>query len=279
MRLGIDLGSRTIKIAVVQDGRLVDQQLAESGFDPCGQAKEMIGDHDVGKIVATGYGRHLAGGHFARDVITEIKAHAIGARHYFPECRTVVDIGGQDSKVICLDRQGRVINFQMNDKCAAGTGRFLEIMAATLGFKLKEFGPAALKSGNEVSINSMCTVFAESEVISMKNRGVPAGDIAGAVHLSVVSRLIGMLNRTEVHGNIVFSGGVARNPCIVQMLREKLGHEKIVTPPEPDIVGALGAALYGLRQQQRPSSIYLQTKTACDSLFHNGKVTDNRENK
>lgn len=244
MLVGLDLGSRTIKVAVVKDGQMIDQQITESGFDPHGQSLEMIKQYDPQKVVATGYGRHLAQKHFAQDVITEIKAHAIGARHHFPECTTVVDIGGQDSKVISLGANGSVINFQMNDKCAAGTGRFLEIMATSLGFSLDEFGPAALESDQEVAINSMCTVFAESEVVSMKNRGVPPEDIARAVHLSVVSRLIAMLNRVGFGESIVFSGGVARNPCIVKMLQERLDNVKVESPPAPDIVGALGAAIY-----------------------------------
>jgi len=244
MLIGMDLGSRTIKVVAVRNGVVVDQQLAESGFDPCAQAMAMIDGYAPEMIVATGYGRHLAGRHFARKVITEIKAHAIGVRHFYPQCRTVVDIGGQDSKVISLDEQGRVSNFQMNDKCAAGTGRFLEIMAASLGFRLEEFGPAALASEEEVSINSMCTVFAESEVVSLKNRGIPAGDIARAVHLSVVNRLAGMLNRVGYGEEIVFSGGVARNPCIVRMLQEQLDGVKVLSPPDPDLVGALGAAIY-----------------------------------
>ncbi len=244
MKVGIDLGSRTIKIAIIQHGRLVDQQLAESSFNPYDQALSMIKKYKTRKIVATGYGRHLAQKHFAHEVITEIKAHAIGARHFFPACRTVIDIGGQDSKVISLDKKGRISNFLMNDKCAAGTGRFLEIMAGALGFTLDEFGLAALESDSEEGINSMCTVFAESEVISMKNQGIPARDIARAVHLSVVNRITGMLNRIGLEGEIVFSGGVARNPCIVQMLRERLGDVTLQSPPAPDIVGAVGAAIH-----------------------------------
>lgn len=244
MLIGLDLGSRTIKVAVVQDGKMIDHHIAESGFDPHGQSLEMIKGYKPQKIVATGYGRHLAQKHFAQDVITEIKAHAIGARHHFPGCTTVVDIGGQDSKVISLDGNGTVINFQMNDKCAAGTGRFLEIMATSLGFSLEEFGPAAMESGQEVAINSMCTVFAESEVVSMKNRGIPPKDVARAVHLSVVNRLIAMLNRVGFGDSIVFSGGVARNPCIVKMLQDQLDNVKVESPTSPDIVGALGAALY-----------------------------------
>ncbi len=244
MQIGIDLGSRTIKVAAIRDGNLLDQQLVESGFDPYGQAKEMVGKYGAGRIVATGYGRHLAKEHFAHDVITEIKAHALGARHFFPNCQTIVDIGGQDSKVIALDRLGRVSNFQMNDKCAAGTGRFLEIMAATLGFRLDEFGAAALESTSEVGINSMCTVFAESEVISMKNRGLSPKDIGMGVHLSVVNRMVGMLNRMGHGETVVFSGGVARNPCVVRLLRERLSEARVVSPEFPDLVGAIGAALH-----------------------------------
>ncbi len=156
-----------------------------------------------------------------------------------------MDIGGQNStKVISLDGKGRVNNFLMNDKCAAGTGRFLEIMAANLGFTLDEFGVVALESDSEAGINSMCTVFAESEVISMKNYGIPAKDIARGVHLSAVNRLTEMLNRIGFERKIVFPRGVSRNPCIVQMLRERLGDVKVESPPAPDIVGAVGAAIH-----------------------------------
>ncbi|MFZ5796985.1 MAG: acyl-CoA dehydratase activase [Thermodesulfobacteriota bacterium] len=247
MFVGIDLGSRTIKVAALENGRLVDRQLSESGFDPHDQALKMIGRYTPARVVATGYGRHLALKHFADEVITEIKAHALGARFHFPECTTVVDIGGQDSKVISLGANGSVINFQMNDKCAAGTGKFLEIMAASLGFRLDEFGPAALQSEHEVAINSMCTVFAESEVISLKNHGAPPQDIARGVHLSVVNRIVAMLSRVGYGEAIVFSGGVARNPCIVGMLRERLDNVRVDSPPAPDIVGALGAALHAAR--------------------------------
>lgn len=254
MHLGIDLGSRTIKIAALRGGNLVDQHLSESGFDPCGQAKDLIARYPAKKIVATGYGRHLAKEHFAQEVITEIKAHAIGARHFFPHCRTIIDIGGQDSKIISLAPNGRVSNFQMNDKCAAGTGRFLEIMALSLGFQLDEFGPAAMESDTEVTINSMCTVFAESEVISIKNRGIPVQDIARGIHLSVVNRLIGMLERIGCDGEIVFSGGVARNPCILDMLRNHFPDVQISSPKSPDLVGAMGAALHGIHSGTIPSA-------------------------
>ena len=244
MVVGVDLGSRTIKVAAVEGSRLVDFKIAESGYDPHRQSLEMIKGYHPARIIATGYGRHLAKRHFADDVITEIKAHALGARHFFPECRTIVDVGGQDTKVIALDESGKVLNFQMNDKCAAGTGRFLEIMASSLGYSLSEFGAEALKGKGDVRISNMCTVFAESEVISLKNHGTLPADIAKAVHISVIERLVAMLARVGYGDTIVFTGGVAKNPAAVNLLQERLDI-RILVPEPPDIVGALGAALYG----------------------------------
>ncbi|MBA4374524.1 MAG: 3-hydroxyacyl-ACP dehydratase, partial [Thermodesulfovibrio sp.] len=143
------------------------------------------------------------------------------------------------------DESGKVLNFQMNDKCAAGTGRFLEIMAASLGYSLSEFGSAALRGKEDVRISNMCTVFAESEVISLKNHGTPPADIARAVHLSVIERLIAMLARIGYEDKIVFTGGVAKNPAAVNLLQERL-YITILVPDQPEIVGALGAALYGV---------------------------------
>jgi predicted CoA-substrate-specific enzyme activase len=241
--VGIDIGSRTIKTAAIKDGKLHSYQVRESGFNPHQQSLEMVRQYHPTKIIATGYGRHLAQKHFAEDVITEIKAHALGARYFFPRCRTVLDVGGQDSKVISLDVSGKVANFQMNDKCAAGTGRFLEIMAASLGIQLSEFGDTALQGSEDIKVTSMCTVFAESEVVSLKNHGASPRDIARAVHLSVVERLIAMLHRVGFGDSVVFTGGVARNRAVAQLLRDKL-EIAVLVPEEPDIAGALGAALY-----------------------------------
>jgi predicted CoA-substrate-specific enzyme activase len=251
MFVGIDLGSRTIKVVALQDGNLVDHRLQESGFEPHKQAMEMVKPYRPRYIVATGYGRHLAREHFADSVITEIKAHGMGIHALMPEATTIVDIGGQDSKVIALNAKGQVSNFQMNDKCAAGTGRFLEIMAASLAYPLGDFGPAASASDQEVQINSMCTVFAESEVISMKNRGVPREHIARAVHSSVADRIIAMLNRIGFGEVIAFSGGVANNPCIVQMVRERLENIQVKVPDNPSIIGAMGAAIEAARQEKQ----------------------------
>ena len=245
MFVGIDLGSRAIKLAAWQGGKLVDFKIRESGFEPHRQVREMIQQYEPCSVMATGYGRHLVKEYFAYEVITEIKAHALGIHALLPEATTVVDIGGQDSKVISLGARGQVVNFQMNDKCAAGTGRFLEIMAASLAYPLSDFGPAALASDHEVQINSMCTVFAESEVISMKNRGIARDRIARAVHSSVADRLSGMLARLGHGDPVAFSGGVARNPCMVELLEKRLPRVRVLVPDLPDITGALGAALHG----------------------------------
>lgn len=243
MHVGIDLGSRTIKLAVLKDGQLADWKVVESGFKPHLQSQALLKGYPAKQIIATGYGRHLAHKHFAQGVITEIKAHAMGARYLFPECRTILDVGGQDSKVISLDERGKVSNFQMNDKCAAGTGKFLEIMAASLGYELDQFGDAAESSTANLTIGNMCAVFAESEVVSLRNNGHPPEDIARAVHTAVVDRVAAMLERIGIQDELVFTGGVANNRFIAKALELKLGRS-VHLPPVPDIVGALGAALH-----------------------------------
>lgn len=192
-------------------------------------------------IIATGYGRHLAKERLGCAVITEIKAHALGAFHLFPHCRTVIDIGGQDSKVIRVEN-GRQANFEMNDRCAAGTGRFLEVMAMALGYTVAEFGDEALKGKEPVSISSMCTVFSESEVISLIARGLDRHSIALGLHQSIVSRLLAMVGKVGAEPEVVLTGGVALNPCIRTLLEKGLGM-KLLVPELPQAVGALGAAL------------------------------------
>ena len=243
MQVGIDLGSRAIKMAVFDDGVLVRKEVVESSFEPHKQAAGMVSRFNSSQVVATGYGRHIAKKHFAQKVITEIKAHAKGARFCVPGVRTILDVGGQDSKVITLDDNGRVAQFQMNDKCAAGTGRFLEIMAASLGYSLDEFSAAASRSTQDIPINSMCAVFAESEVVSLRNRGYVAADIARAIHLAISGRLCGMLERIGIQDTVVFTGGVANNSFLVDMLANKLDRQ-IVIPDHPEMVGAIGAALH-----------------------------------
>jgi predicted CoA-substrate-specific enzyme activase len=223
----------------------------DTGTDPLARSQELIGEagHDpdspsgIGScpLVATGYGRHLAREKLGLPVITEIKAHALGASYLFPGCRTVVDIGGQDSKVIRVDG-GRQVGFEMNDRCAAGTGRFLEVMATTLGYRLEEFGPEAMAASEAASISSMCTVFSESEVVSLIAGGKSKQSIALGLHESIASRLFALVGRVGAEPEVVLTGGVALNPCVRILLERRLG-VLLLVPERPQIVGALGAAL------------------------------------
>ena len=240
---GIDIGSRSIELVLVENGKVIDTRQTDTGFDPISQAKAILQGVGYDKIMATGYGRNLFEVAFDQtDTVTEIKAHATGVRLEFSDVQSILDIGGQDSKAIRLNDKGRVMKFEMNDRCAAGTGKFLEIMAQNLGFSLDEFGPAALAAQKDLQINSMCTVFAESEVTSLIAKGQDRREIARGLHLSVVRRAAGMLNRVGGEGPIVFSGGVARNPCMVEMVAGALGRQVLV-PREPQMMGALGAAM------------------------------------
>lgn len=240
---GIDIGSRTIKLVVLNEtGDIVRRLQTDTGFDPLSESKKLIDGMSYDRIMATGYGRNLFQISFDAHTVTEIKAHARGARAFFPDARAVLDIGGQDTKAMSLFENGKVKKFEMNDRCAAGTGKFLEIMAKTLGFDLEAFGTEALMTQKDLTISSMCTVFAESEVTSLIAKGRSRREIARALHASVVRRAAGMIQRVSSEEDIVFTGGVARNPCMRELLAEKLDR-KVLVPDEPQLVGALGAAL------------------------------------
>ncbi len=243
---GLDIGSRTVKLAVLERGRLVLSRKAESSYDSLAAARELLKDVSFAVLVATGYGRHMYSEHHHCPVISEIVAFAAGARFLFPDCQAVLDIGGQDTKVISLDGGGRVLRFEMNDRCAAGTGRFLEIMASALHYPLSEFGPAALQARRAEKINSMCTVFAESEVISLLTRGARRDEVALGIHQAISQRSLTMLGRLSPVANLVFAGGVARNQCMRHLLSKSLGVPLLI-PEDPQIAGALGAAIEGER--------------------------------
>ena len=240
---GIDIGSRSIELVVVDEvGQIKAGFQADTGFDPMTEAKKLVGGVSFDRIMATGYGRNLFEISFEAPTVTEIKAHARGARTFFPNAQTVLDIGGQDSKAISLFENGKVKKFEMNDRCAAGTGKFLEIMAKTLGYDIEEFGRQALLAEKDLNISSMCTVFAESEVTSLIAKGNNRREIARGLHASVIRRAAGMIKRVSSEGDIVFTGGVAKNPCMVAFLAEKLDR-RVVIPENPQFIGALGAAL------------------------------------
>ncbi len=239
---GLDIGSRTIGLVVVNDGEIVFREVVDTTFDPLEQCRRLLAQRDFDVLVATGYGRHLAQANFADQVITEIKAFALGCSHVFPQCRTILDIGGQDTKAISLGEGGKVADFQMNDRCAAGTGKFLEVMAAAMGLLPEEMGRLALQAEGEVKISSMCTVFAESEVTGLIARGTPRPLIARGLHEAICDRASALLRRVGVRREVVFAGGVAHNPCMRVLLEERLGLQLLV-PENPQLVGALGAAL------------------------------------
>ena len=251
--VGVDIGSLTAKSVVVDadsriasyiviQGKIVDEAAAVASLEQA-LGKAHLSRQDVDFLVTTGYGRSMVS--FGDKTITEISCHARGARYLSEGVRTVIDIGGQDSKVIVLDGGGSVVNFAMNDKCAAGTGRFLEVMAGALDVPLEEMGGLSLKSTNPAQISSICTVFAESEVISMKARGRSKLDIISGIHEAIGRRMHSMINQAGMKPPVVMSGGVAKNVGVVRVL-ERLLETKIIVPPEPQIVGALGAALFAL---------------------------------
>lgn len=246
---GIDVGSRTTGAAILENERVVSYSIISTGPESTKTAyqgmKEALKNHDISfdtidYIVATGYGRVMVP--FANKIITEISCHAKGAHWHFPTVRTVLDMGGQDCKAIRVDNEGNPIKFAMNDKCAAGTGRFLEIMADMLNLSLEDFSTFPLKSKNEVRISSTCAVFAKSEAISLIKRGMPKEDVVAGLHEAIAERVYDLVRRVGVEKDFVISGGIAKNIGIVSKIEKKIGL-KILIPDEPQIVGAIGAAL------------------------------------
>ena len=241
-RVGIDIGSRTIKLVVMESEGAVSSLVRDTTHDPLTVCGELVEEAKADRIVATGYGRHLFSSRFPCSVVTEIKAFARGASALFPGCRTILDIGGQDMKVIALDGDGRMVKFEMNDRCAAGTGRFLEMMALALQYSFKEFAVQAMRADDPVTVNSTCAVFAESEVVGLVSRGVDRRNVAAGIHQAIARRVLGMMKRVSTASPIVFAGGVAADPCLVRLLEEALG-TFLIAPENPHIVGAYGAAL------------------------------------
>ncbi len=245
IRAGIDVGSRAVKLVVMENGSVVRSLVEDTGSDPLAVCRRLLAGVTCDSITATGYGRHLFKEHWpAAEVITEIKAVARGAASLVPLCRTVIDIGGQDSKAIALGPDGKVQKSVMNDRCAAGSGQFLEMMATALAYERDEFVAAACRAGRAERLNSMCTVFAQSEVVSLIARGAAREEIALGVHQAIVRRTAALAGGVPLEETIVFTGGCARDPCLVALLSEALKHPLLV-PPGPQSVAALGCALGG----------------------------------
>ncbi len=250
---GIDIGSITAKAALIRENQLLGAHVILTGYNPLNAGikvfeilleKMKVSKTDVKAIVSTGYGR--ASVNFADKAMTEIICHGTGAYFINPEIRGIIDVGGQDSKAILLDTNGQVENFAMNDKCAAGTGRFLEVMANALEVDLNQMGDISLKADNPLKISSICTVFAESEVISMIAGQQKRENIIAGIHESAAARVAILAIKIKLIEPVVMTGGVAKNKGMVAALEKRLGF-KIIVGDSPQENGAIGAAVLASR--------------------------------
>ncbi len=248
---GIDIGSLTCDAVIVNENAEIvssaivltgarSRNAIESAYSTAIEGAGLSRD-DIEGLISTGYGREQVEGR--QKSITEITCHARGAHHLFPNTCLILDIGGQDSKAISVGEGGRVMDFAMNDKCAAGTGRFFEVMARALEVDLDDLGALAAESSKSLSISSMCTVFAESEVVSLVARGEKVEDIVAGLCKAVAERTRALAQRVGIAPEVTMTGGVAKNLGVVRALEKLIGHD-FNLPEEPQIVGALGAALY-----------------------------------
>lgn len=251
--MGIDFGSTTSKTVILDmEGVIVASAVSHKGSVSDEGARASIAEalaiagisqKDVIRAVSTGYGRRML--EVSDKSYTEITCHARGAVAMVPTARLVIDIGGQDSKVIAVDPQGLVSQFAMNDRCAAGTGKFLEALARAVAVPLEAMGPLALEAQEDIVISSMCATFAETEVVALLAEGKSKQEVLGAVHAAIASRIVGLVARVGKREPLVMTGGVAQNPAAVHHLEKALGL-KLIIPPNPQIAGALGAALIAL---------------------------------
>ncbi|MFC1887592.1 acyl-CoA dehydratase activase [Candidatus Cloacimonadota bacterium] len=246
---GIDIGSRTAKLVVLEDNKILYSASELTGINPGTTANQLLADalsatnlkkDNFKSICATGYGRKVV--KFADRTISEISCHAAGVKYFYPEVRTVIDIGGQDSKIIFLNPDGRVTQFVMNDKCAAGTGRFLEVAANILELTVDDLGEVSAASEKDIQINSTCVVFAESEIIGLIAQHEEVSNIINAIHLSIAKRTRNLISQIHWEPPVVFTGGVAMNSGLKKSL-SKILTTNLIVPDNSIITGALGAAL------------------------------------
>ena len=250
---GVDVGSTQTKAVIIDEARNISgRSLIDTGANVVAAAEKAfkialddaaLMTEEVAYVIGTGYGRYKVT--FGDRQVTEISCHGRGAVHMFPETHTVLDMGGQDTKAIQVNPRGEIVDFCMNDKCAAGTGRFLGAASAALNIPLDELGPTALKGDRPVRISTTCTVFAESEILSWLGKGKRAEDILWGVHQSIASRSIGLLRRVGIEEQVSFTGGVARNVGMIRALEDGL-KTTVNVSGESHYMGALGAALFAL---------------------------------
>lgn len=248
---GVDVGSLGTKTVILVNGEIAGSSILRTGIHTTENGLEGIEKalddanlkrEDIKYIVGTGYGRVSAP--YADKTITEISCHAKGANYLHPATRTIIDMGGQDCKAIRVDEDGNVVDFAMNDKCAAGTGRFLEVMANVFKVDISELGPLALKATQVLPVSSTCTVFAESETISLLARGEKAENIIIGIHHAIANRISGMFSRVGIESDVFFSGGVAKNVGMVKAIEEVMKVKLAQPKQDPQLVGAIGAAVF-----------------------------------
>ena len=254
MYVGVDSGASTTKVAIVnEDGEIVSYEMVPSGINFKISSEEALKKalqsahlslEDISYTVSTGYGRALVN---AKSVSSEITCVSRGVHRLFPSVRTIIDVGGQDSKAVRIDESGRVMDFVMNDKCAAGTGRFLEVMSTILGKPIEELGRLHFKSSEPIKISSTCTVFAESEVISYVSQGSRIEDAIAGLHQAIAERIYNMSSRIGLEKDVAFTGGVAKNQGFVDALSKKIGLVPTL-PEEPQIICAFGAGLAAIKK-------------------------------
>ena len=247
---GIDIGSRAAKAIIIDDDAIIGSTIGDTGPESVKTAHMTIEAamkgpgislDDISYIVATGYGRVLVP--FAGENISEISCHARGINWYYPSVRTILDMGGQDCKAIRSDAEGHVTNFVMNDKCAGGTGRFLEMIADVLETPLSEIGELALQTANEIPFNTICAVFAKSEALAHLRHGIARSDILAGLNDAIAVRCLTLLKKVSIEKDFTITGGIAKNKGMVAKISEKVGLEPVLAE-DPQLIGALGAAIY-----------------------------------
>lgn len=250
---GIDLGARTVKAVIVDGSRILSKSIVVTGFDQKKSAEEALeaamkaaglSRRDVANVVATGVGRKvcLEPPISASREVTEVTADAMGGVFVHPAARTIIDVGAEEGRAVRCDERGSVKDFVINERCAAGAGTFVEAMARALEVRVEDMGPLALKSTRTIAMNAQCTVFAESEVVTLIHERTAKEDIAKAIVDAIAARIASMVRRVGIERDVLLIGGVARNVGFVEALKRELGVD-VVVPPEPEYVGAIGAAL------------------------------------
>ena len=263
---GIDVGSTMTKVVILING-IIASIIGPTGPEQRRLANKVMEEalkkadvslQAITYIVSTGYGRINVP--FADKQFTEITCHAKGIASLFPNAKTIIDIGGQDIKAIKIDATGKTVDFVMNDKCAAGSGRFIEVIADTLGVPLDQVGGLSLQSKNPAKISNICTIYAQQEVAASLAEGIPVSDLLAGVHKSLAERISRMVNRLRVEEEVIVTGGGGKNKGLLKALFEQLGHQVLV-PEEPLITGALGAALMGSEIVEKAKQNHIPFKT------------------